>query len=76
MFGMGDKNKEHLQTVDIHSNKNLTNKSGLVVQNFLATLEADILDSELVQKILQMFSDIPTTTQAMAKLKALQQGEK
>ena len=53
----------------------LTNKSGLVVQNFLAMLDADISDSELVEKILQMFSDIPTTTQAIAKLKALQQGE-
>ena len=53
----------------------LTNKSGLVVQNFLATLDTDISDSELVEKILQMFSDIPTTTQAIAKLKALQQGE-
>ena len=53
----------------------LTNKSGLVVQNFLATLDMDIADSELVEKILQMFSDIPTTTQAIAKLKALRQGE-
>ena len=31
--------------------------------------------AELVEKVLQMFSDIPTTTQAIAKLKALQQGE-
>ena len=53
----------------------LTNKSGLVVQNFLAILDTDISDSELIEKILQMFSDIPTTTQAIAKLKALQQGE-
>ena len=49
----------------------LTNKSGLVVQNFLAMLDTDISDAELVEKILQMFSDIPTTTQAIAKLKAL-----
>ena len=53
----------------------LTNKSGLVVQNFLATLDMDISDGELVEKILQMFSDTPTTTQAITKLKALQQGE-
>ena len=53
----------------------LTNKSGLVVQNFLATLDTDISDAELVEKILQMFSDIPTTTQVIAKLKALPQGE-
>ena len=49
----------------------LTNKSGLVVQNFLATLDTDISDAELVEKILQILSDIPTTTQAIAKLKAL-----
>ena len=49
----------------------LTNKSGLVVQNFLATMDNDISDSELVEKVLQMFSDLPTTTQAIAKLKAL-----
>ena len=49
----------------------LTNKSGLVVQNFFATLDTDISDAELVEKILQMFSDIHTTTQAIAKLKAL-----
>ena len=55
--------------------KELTNKSGLVVQNFLATMDNDISDSELVEKVLQMFSDIPTTTQAIAKLKALRQGE-
>ena len=53
----------------------LTNKSGLVVQNFLATMDKDISDGELVEKVLQMFSDIPTTTQAIAKLKALRQGE-
>ena len=38
----------------------LTNKSGLVVQNFLST---------------QMFSDIPTTTQAIIKLKAMRQSD-
>ena len=41
----------------------------------MAMLDTDILNSELVEKILQMFSDIPTTTQVIAKLKALQQGE-
>ena len=45
------------------------------MQNFLATLDTDISDAELVEKILQMFSDIPTATQAIAKLKALRQGE-
>ena len=38
-------------------------------------MDNDISDSELVEKVLQMFSDIPTATQAIAKLKALQQGE-
>ena len=38
-------------------------------------MDTDMADSELVEKILQMFSDIPTTTQAIAKLKALRQGE-
>ena len=45
------------------------------MQNFLAMLDTDISDAEVVEKILQMFSDIPTTTQAIAKLKALRRGE-
>ena len=45
------------------------------MQNSLAMLDADISDSELVEKILQMFSDIPTTTQVIVKLKALRQEE-
>ena len=53
----------------------LTNKYGLVVQNFLATLEGDLADNDLIEKILQMFSDVPTTTQVIAKLKSLKQGE-
>ena len=53
----------------------LTNKSGLVVQNFLSSLDMNITKNDLVEKILQMFSDIPTTTQAIKKLKEMQQGE-
>ena len=53
----------------------LTNKSGLVVQNFLSALDRDISEIDLIEKILQMFSDIPTTTQAITKLKAMRQGE-
>ena len=49
----------------------LTNKSGLVVQNFLSTLDGNISENDLVEKLLQMFSDIPTTTQAIIKLKAM-----
>ena len=53
----------------------LTNKSGLVVQNFLSSLDTDITENDLVEKILQMFSDILTTTQAIKKLKEMRQGE-
>ena len=53
----------------------LTNKSGLVVQNFLSALDRDISESDLIEKVLQMFSDIPTMTQAIIKLKAMRQGE-
>ena len=53
----------------------LANKSGLVVQNFLSALDGDISENDLVEKVLQMFSDIPTTTQAINKLKALRQND-
>ena len=53
----------------------LTNKSGLVVQNFLSTLDGDISENDLVEKLLQMFSDIPTPTQAIIKLKAMRQSD-
>ena len=53
----------------------LTNKSGLVVQNFLLALDEDISENDLVEKVLQMFSDIPTTTQAIIKLKAMRQND-
>ena len=53
----------------------LTNKSGLVVQNFLSSLDTNITENDLVEKILQMFSDIPTTTQAIKKLKEMRQNE-
>ena len=53
----------------------LTNKSGLVVQNFLSTLDGDVSENDLVEKLLQMFSDIPTTTQAIIKLKAMRQSD-
>ena len=53
----------------------LTNKSGLVVQNFLSSLDPNITENELVEKVLQMFSDIPTTTQAIKKLKEMRQSE-
>ena len=46
-----------------------------MVQNFLSSLDTDITKNDLVEKILQMFSDIPTTTQAIKKLKEMRQGE-
>ena len=51
----------------------LTNKSGLVVQNFLSALDGNISENDLVEKVLQMFSDIPTMTQAIIKLKGMKQ---
>ena len=53
----------------------LTNKSRLVVQNFLSTLDGDLAENDLVEKLLQMFSDIPMTTQAIIKLKAMRQSD-
>ena len=47
----------------------------MVVQNFLSALDGDISETDLIEKVLQMFSDIPTTTQAINKLKAMRQGE-
>ena len=53
----------------------LINKAGIVVQNYLTSLDATLSEKEMVEKILQHFSDIPTTTQAIKKLKTLRQGE-
>ena len=46
-----------------------------MVQNFLASLDTNITENDLVEKILQMFSDIPMTTQAIKKLKEMRQAE-
>ena len=46
-----------------------------MVQNFLASLDTNITENDLVEKMLQMFSDIPTTMQAIKKLKETRQGE-
>ena len=53
----------------------LINKAGIVVQNYLTSLDATLLEKEMEETILQHFSDIPTTTQAIEKLKSLRQGE-
>ena len=46
----------------------LINKSGILVQNFIRSLNEKITNNELTEKILQFFSDIPTTSHALNKL--------
>ena len=41
----------------------LINKSGILVQNFIRSLSENITNKELTEKILQFFSDVPTTSQ-------------
>ena len=53
----------------------LINKAGIVVQNYLTSLDATLSEKEMEERILQHFSDIPTTTQAIEKLKSLRQEE-
>ena len=49
----------------------LINKAGIVVQNYLTSLDTTLSEKEMEEKILQHFSDIPTMTQAIEKLKSL-----
>ena len=53
----------------------LINKAGIVVQNYLTSLDSTLSGKEMEEKILQHFSDIPTMIQAIEKLKSLRQGE-
>ena len=53
----------------------LINKAGIVVQNYVTSLDTAMPKKEMEEKILQHFSDIPMKTQAIDKLKSLQQGE-
>ena len=46
----------------------LINKSGILVQNFIRSLGEQIMNKELTEKILQLFSDIPTTSHALNKI--------
>ena len=46
----------------------LINKSGIPVQNFIRSLNENITNNELTEKILQFFSDVPTTSHALNKL--------
>ena len=52
----------------------LFNKSGILVQNFIRSLNEKITNNELTEKILQFFSDIPTTSHALNKLQLIRQG--
>ena len=52
----------------------LINKSGILVQNFIRSLNKNITNNELTEKIIQFFSDIPTTSHALNKLQLLRQG--
>ena len=49
----------------------LINKSGILVQNFIQSLNERITNSELTEKILQFFSDIPMTSHALNKLRLI-----
>ena len=46
----------------------LINKSGILVQNFIRSLNERITNNELTEKILQFFSDVPRTSHALNKL--------
>ena len=52
----------------------LINKSGILVQNFIRSLNEKITNNELIEKILQFFSDILTTSHALNKLQLIRQG--
>ena len=52
----------------------LINKSGILVQNFIRSLNERITNNELTEKILQFFSDIPMTSHALNKLRLIRQG--
>ena len=49
----------------------LINKAGILVQNFIRSLNENITNNELTEKILQFFSDIPTTSHALDKLRLI-----
>ena len=51
----------------------LINKSGILVQNFIRSLSSWITNKELTEKILQFFSDVPTTSHTLNKLRLIKQ---
>ena len=52
----------------------LINKAGILVQNFIRSLNENITNNELTEKILQFFCDVPTTSHALNKLRLIRQG--
>ena len=52
----------------------LINKSGILVQHFIQSLGTQITNKELTEKILQFFSDVPTISHALNKLRLIHQG--
>ena len=52
----------------------LINKSSILVQNFIRSLNEKITNRELTEKILQFFSDVLTTSHALNKLRLIRQG--
>ena len=52
----------------------LINKSELLVQNYITSLNNNMSDEELMEKVLCFFSDVPTSSHALDKLKLIQQG--
>ena len=52
----------------------LINKVGILVQNFIRSLNKNITNNELTEKILQFFSDVLITFHALNKLRLIQQG--
>ena len=75
MFGLGVKSQKHVQPVRACSFcQELINKSGILVQNFIRSLNEKITNNELTEKILQFFSDIPMTSHALNKLRLIRQG--
>ena len=49
----------------------LINKAGILVQNFIRSLNENITNNKLTEKILQFFSDVPTTSHALNKLRLI-----
>ena len=51
------------------------NKLELIVENFIKGLGTDISDDEVMNRILEFFSNIPTPYHAMDKIKSIKQND-